>query len=341
MTGEMLAGARAGVTPPSPRDPGSAGRGRAGRRRAGLRLRRRHQPARPRRDRHAPARRGRARARHGGCSRDRQAGHRADPRVLHRRRRDGRARGRHPHLLRRRGSSGFPAAKLGVGYPHEATSTLVSLVGPGQAAEILFAGRRIDADEAPRIGLVNRVFPKAELDDAVDALAREIAGQRTALARSRTSARFTPPSPADPAERPASTKPSPRRGRATTSAKARAHSSNGALRSSAAASSASRWARSASSPGAAEREVSSGNAESLIGFPAARSGCTAGSSIGTTMCRATHVRVVHHRRDVVERTTRDPGRFERVEPLARGPRCERAFELRRGAHAHAHCATRL
>lgn len=70
---------------------------------------------------------------------------------------------------------GIPAAKLGVGYPHEATSTLVALVGPGQAAEILFSGRRIDADEAARIGLVNRVFPKHELDGAVDALAHEIA----------------------------------------------------------------------------------------------------------------------------------------------------------------------
>ena len=70
---------------------------------------------------------------------------------------------------------GIPAAKLGVGYPHEATTTLVALVGPGQAAEILFSGRRIDAAEALRIGLVNRVVPKAELDEYVLALAREIA----------------------------------------------------------------------------------------------------------------------------------------------------------------------
>jgi enoyl-CoA hydratase/carnithine racemase len=70
---------------------------------------------------------------------------------------------------------GIPAAKLGVGYPHEATSTLVALVGPGHAAEILFSGRRIDAHEALRIGLVNHVVPKNGLEDFVHELARDIA----------------------------------------------------------------------------------------------------------------------------------------------------------------------
>ena len=72
-------------------------------------------------------------------------------------------------------SFGIPAAKLGVGYPYEATSTLVALVGPGQAAEILYTGRRFDADEAARIGLVNRVVPGDTLEDEVFTMAREIA----------------------------------------------------------------------------------------------------------------------------------------------------------------------
>ena len=72
-------------------------------------------------------------------------------------------------------SFGIPAAKLGVGYPHEATATLVALVGPGQAAEILFTGRRIDAREAERIGLVNRVVPVDALEATVFDMAREIA----------------------------------------------------------------------------------------------------------------------------------------------------------------------
>jgi enoyl-CoA hydratase/carnithine racemase len=70
---------------------------------------------------------------------------------------------------------GIPAAKLGVGYPHEATTMLVALVGPGHAAEILFSGRRIDAAEALRIGLVNQVVPKNGLEEYVHELAREIA----------------------------------------------------------------------------------------------------------------------------------------------------------------------
>jgi enoyl-CoA hydratase/carnithine racemase len=70
---------------------------------------------------------------------------------------------------------GIPAAKLGVGYPHEATTTLVALVGPGHAAEILLSGRRLDAAEALRIGLVNHVVAKPDLEEFVHALARDIA----------------------------------------------------------------------------------------------------------------------------------------------------------------------
>jgi enoyl-CoA hydratase len=70
---------------------------------------------------------------------------------------------------------GIPAAKLGVGYPYDATSALVALVGPGHAAEIMYGGRRLDAAEAERIGLVNRVVPKADLEPTVRALAAEIA----------------------------------------------------------------------------------------------------------------------------------------------------------------------
>ncbi|HEV8298801.1 MAG TPA: enoyl-CoA hydratase-related protein [Acidimicrobiales bacterium] len=70
---------------------------------------------------------------------------------------------------------GIPAAKLGVGYPYDAIVQLVALVGPGHAAEIMFSGRRVDAHEAARIGLVNRVVPKADLEPTVRALAAEIA----------------------------------------------------------------------------------------------------------------------------------------------------------------------
>lgn len=50
------------------------------------------------------------------------------------------------------------------------------VVGVRKAKELLFTGEdRIPADEALRIGLVNRVVPRQELDDATLALAEEIA----------------------------------------------------------------------------------------------------------------------------------------------------------------------
>jgi enoyl-CoA hydratase/carnithine racemase len=52
---------------------------------------------------------------------------------------------------------------------------LAQLVGREQAAELLFTGRVIDADEAQRIGLVSRVVPHDELLPTALALAEQIA----------------------------------------------------------------------------------------------------------------------------------------------------------------------
>jgi enoyl-CoA hydratase/carnithine racemase len=71
---------------------------------------------------------------------------------------------------------GVPAAKLGLGYAYGGVEELMSLVGPAWAAEILFSARRLDADEALRVGLVNRVVPVDELESAVRELAATIAG---------------------------------------------------------------------------------------------------------------------------------------------------------------------
>jgi enoyl-CoA hydratase len=48
-------------------------------------------------------------------------------------------------------------------------------IGFRKAKEFLFTGDRIDAQEAWRLGLVNRVVPRVELDIAVQALAEQIA----------------------------------------------------------------------------------------------------------------------------------------------------------------------
>jgi enoyl-CoA hydratase len=69
---------------------------------------------------------------------------------------------------------GVPAARLGLGYGFGAVEQLHQLVGPAHTAEILFSARRLGADEALRIGLVNRVVPGDRLQAEVDDLAGTI-----------------------------------------------------------------------------------------------------------------------------------------------------------------------
>jgi enoyl-CoA hydratase len=59
----------------------------------------------------------------------------------------------------------IPAARLGLAYPFErGVESLVRVVGPTHAADILLSGRALDAEEAVRIGLVNRVVPGKQLE---------------------------------------------------------------------------------------------------------------------------------------------------------------------------------
>lgn len=55
------------------------------------------------------------------------------------------------------------------------TWLLPRLVGWAKAAEIIFTGRTLDADQCLALGLVNQVVPEAELSQATRALANEIA----------------------------------------------------------------------------------------------------------------------------------------------------------------------
>ena len=61
----------------------------------------------------------------------------------------------------------IPAARLGLGYGFGGMRTLTDLVGPAKAKEIMFTARRFGAEEALRIGLVNRVVDGARLEEMV------------------------------------------------------------------------------------------------------------------------------------------------------------------------------
>jgi len=78
----------------------------------------------------------------------------------------------------------IPAARLGLGYHVAGLDALVRLVGPSTAKEVLFTARRFAAPEALARGLVNEVFPKAELEARVRALAATIADNAPLTLRS-------------------------------------------------------------------------------------------------------------------------------------------------------------
>jgi enoyl-CoA hydratase len=76
---------------------------------------------------------------------------------------------------------GFPETGVGLTVTTAGTKLLSQLVGLGKAKELIFTGEFIDADEAFRIGLVNRVVPRESLLEEAIAIARKIA-ERSPLA---------------------------------------------------------------------------------------------------------------------------------------------------------------
>jgi enoyl-CoA hydratase len=72
---------------------------------------------------------------------------------------------------------GQPEVNLGLLPGYAGTQRLPRLVGKGRALELLLTGAPIDAAEAERIGLVNRVVPGSELASAVKTLASTLAAQ--------------------------------------------------------------------------------------------------------------------------------------------------------------------
>ncbi len=72
---------------------------------------------------------------------------------------------------------GMPEAKLGLIPGYGGTQRLPKIVGTGNALYLLMTGDSIDADEALRIGLVQKVFDDEQLLDEAVALAGRIASR--------------------------------------------------------------------------------------------------------------------------------------------------------------------
>ena len=80
----------------------------------------------------------------------------------------------HIRLAAEQAKFGQPEVKLGIGPGYGGTVRLPRLVGKGRALELLLTGRTIDAEEAFRIGLVNRVVPADRLLAEAEAMLRTI-----------------------------------------------------------------------------------------------------------------------------------------------------------------------
>jgi enoyl-CoA hydratase len=79
---------------------------------------------------------------------------------------------------------GTPEVGLGIIPAAGATQTLPRTVGRGKALEMLLTDRRINAEEAYKAGLVNRVVPREKLLPTIEEIARKIASHDQMAVRS-------------------------------------------------------------------------------------------------------------------------------------------------------------
>ena len=81
----------------------------------------------------------------------------------------------HIRIASDRAQLGLPEVTLGIIPGYGGTQRMARLLGKGKALELILTGDRIKADEAERIGLVNKVVPADQLMNAAEEMARTIA----------------------------------------------------------------------------------------------------------------------------------------------------------------------
>src|SRR5436853_205966 len=110
-----------------------------------------------------------------------------------------RARGRALRYAAADAKLGQPEIGLGVIPGAGGTQRLVRLLGPGRTRELVYSGRTVDAQQALRIGLVERVVPPEEvLSTAVEDARRFANGPRVALAAAKAAIAAAITSPGAP-----------------------------------------------------------------------------------------------------------------------------------------------
>jgi enoyl-CoA hydratase len=83
----------------------------------------------------------------------------------------------HIRIASEKARLGLPEVTLGIIPGYGGTQRMARLLGKGKALELILTGDRIDAAEAERIGLVNKVVPADQLLAAAEEMGRTIASR--------------------------------------------------------------------------------------------------------------------------------------------------------------------
>ncbi|HEY0160500.1 MAG TPA: enoyl-CoA hydratase-related protein [Thermoanaerobaculia bacterium] len=83
----------------------------------------------------------------------------------------------HIRIASEKAQLGLPEVTLGIIPGYGGTQRMARLLGKGKALELILTGDRIGAEEAERIGLVNKVVPADQLMSTAEELARKIASR--------------------------------------------------------------------------------------------------------------------------------------------------------------------